>query len=236
MSSTTSAKAVKNIIIAIGRTVLSIQSITNDYDQDSLKDTEAEGLPEAFLGVFVHLPVAEVVFKTMSSRLDKAQAMGRIFAEDKNHLANVQASVHKCEITVRKLDKIYKAVVPGDAKTRKHRYRQSTEGYETVEGLMKGLVGFMLEVAGSPLGIISKSEEQELKMALEAVSKLSISLEEEEESAYVYYITNSGSGLQPVHAGRGNQAIHGHNMGGVFNGSTHVHSGNPGEGQKPQGG
>lgn len=135
--------------------------------------------------------------------------------------------INDCNIKATQMEKIYEAVIPEDTKSRGVRYLESTSVDKTVEVLMRDMLVSMLQVAGSPLCVITESEQGCLKEALEAIEKLPASLIEESRTGNSYTITNNGAGLQPVHAGYGAQHIHGHNMGGNFHGATHIHAAQP---------
>lgn len=212
-----------SIIICVGRILLSIEQIINVCGPGGLKGPQDEGLPEAFPGVLEQLPITQRVLDALKRRLNKRNC-DRDSIEEQESYPSILQLVGDCNTRATKMESIYQAVVPGDPKGRELRYRQSTSVDETVEVLMKEMLVSMLQVSDSPLLLIGESERKDLEAALEAVKRLASSLTEEEKSGYVYNITNSGSGLQPVHSGRGHQHIYGHNLGGAFHGPTHLYS------------
>ncbi|KAF3765989.1 hypothetical protein M406DRAFT_356157 [Cryphonectria parasitica EP155] len=217
------SQAATKIMICVSHILLSIDTIVNVCGPSRLKGPEDEGLPEAFPVVLEHLSTTASVFCAIKRRLSDRNC-DKDSREQKESYPSVQQLVDDCRTKATKMATIYEAVVPGDAKGRETRYRQKTSVDETVEALMKDMLASMLQVAESPLGLIKEKEQNELKAALDLVAKLPPSLTEEEQFGYVYHINNNGSGLQPVHSGRGHQHIYGHNMGGTFHGATHVYS------------
>ncbi|TPX09027.1 uncharacterized protein E0L32_001712 [Thyridium curvatum] len=101
---------------------------------------------------------------------------------------------------------IFNTVVPAeDDNSRMERYEDVTTPDETVEKLMKGMLKCLQELAKSLLQLITPSEADELQAMIKEVAKLPPSLAEEKVSGYVF--TNSSSGFQANHVGKGNQNI-----------------------------
>lgn len=217
-------QAANSIIISVRRIILSIEAINNVCGPGRLKDPEIEGLAEAFQGVLEHLPVTGNILESIERRLKRCNAPVKTEDEKQNY-SLVLELINGCNTKATQMEKIYQAVIPEDTKTREARYLESTSVDQTIEVLMSEILVSMLQVAESPLRVINESEKGYLQEALEAIKKLPASLVEEPRTGNVYTITNSGSGLQPVHAGYGALHIHGNNMGGNFHGETHIHAG-----------
>lgn len=225
-----SNQAANSIIISVRRIILSIEAINNICGPGRLREPEVEGLAEAFHGVLEHLPVTGSILESIIRRLKRRNASTDT-DEEKQSYPPVLELINDCNTKATQMEKIYQAVIPEDTKSREIRYSESTSVDQTVEVLMRDMLVSMLQVAESPLRVINDSEQDYLEKALEAIEKLPASLVDEPKTGNVYTITNSGSGLQPVHAGHGAQHIHGHNMGGNFHGETHIHSGQQSRGK-----
>ncbi|KAH8667739.1 hypothetical protein BGZ61DRAFT_461099 [Ilyonectria robusta] len=84
------------------------------------------------------------------------------------------------------------------------RYREAVGSGDRLEEAMRELLDGIRDIAKVPL--VSEDQIKELKEALKIVKRLPASLENRNGG---YTFTNSGSGIQPIHLGKGEQNING---------------------------
>ena len=192
-------------------TLSNLQGISDYYSKHS---NEAEDLPEAFHGVAKFLPPAQDALQSIKACIDKK-------ATDSSPVADALALDKEATYEIRgktsRLYDIFSEVMPPTNRSRRDRYQQKAKG-EGVEVLMMGILRGIRGIAQEP--VVSREQITALEKALDEVSKIPRSLEEDR-SAHSFY--NYGSGPQSVQLGDGDQNV---NSGpGVQFNHGHYHSG-----------
>ncbi|PSS02487.1 hypothetical protein BD289DRAFT_239649 [Coniella lustricola] len=198
----------------VDRTIASVQNIMLVCDPERHKRPGFEGLSEAFPKVLGQMGLTESVFNQLETRLKTPSIRRGAFGPGvKDPSDEMQQLVDQCSMKAAKLEAIFGFVIRGDPGSREARYRQVSSAKESVEELMKDLLELMLKIAESPLRVIDRHEQESLMHALADMKAVPASLVDDSGADGSYIISNTGAGLQAVHAGQGSQQIYSHHMG-----------------------
>ncbi|KAI0473869.1 hypothetical protein GGR56DRAFT_553450 [Xylariaceae sp. FL0804] len=158
-------------------------------------------LPAAFHEVAKVLPPAQSVVDSIQAQVSKRRA-----AKEKKEEQEAADRVHA---SATRLHEIFNQVVPpGDGGPRLARYRGAAAGRGRGGG---GRVEVLMKRALEGIATLTKScavdreQAAAVEQALQAVSQIPPSLEEEDDGARAFH--NHGSGLQSIHLGQGDQNI-----------------------------
>lgn len=198
----------------LDRTIASVRNIILVCDLERRRRTGFEGLSEAFPKVLDQMGLTESVFNHLENRLkSQLTRRGASGTGVKDPSDDIQELIAACSIKANKLEHIFQYVIREDPGVREARYRQVTSAKDSVEELMRGMLELMLKIADSPLRVIDSHEQESLMHALADIKTVPASLADDSGADGSYIITNTGAGLQSVHAGRGSQQIYLHHMG-----------------------
>ncbi|WYZ43988.1 hypothetical protein EsH8_VII_000424 [Colletotrichum jinshuiense] len=203
MSSSASqvTRSIRDAVTAIGNTEEVYASLEDGAD-----------LPNAFHEVAKALPTAQEALTSIKSYISKNKPKpGPENEDDKSVAKKEKEAAEKVQTRAEKLYNIFDAVIPPGDGPRVARYRSAASKGGRVEVLMKEILDGILVIAKPPA--VTQDQVNSLKDALQAVSKIPPSLDDEAANSF----NNYGTGPQSIHLGHGDQNIN-TGSGMMFNG------------------
>jgi N-terminal domain on NACHT_NTPase and P-loop NTPases len=190
----------KDVVRALGKAIDPLKrAITTSEGVE-----EPPGLPKAFPVVAERLPIALKVLTCIQTNLELKKTDQEIQSVQDAFLETIHAA-GECTTLAGRLEDLF-AEVEGsedDITTKMNRYRSAVGSDDTIEKVMKNLLGLLVQLAKAPP--MSAEDLKELKEALEEVRKLPASLDTEARMGPT--LNNYGNGIQLGHFGTGHQNL-----------------------------
>lgn len=176
--------------IAVLGLISSIIAIVGGTKQVFDAATNTEDLPEAFREAASRLPIVTNILNNSKQHIQEAD-----ISDDS--CKGVKHIVDACEKKAKKLDDLFRKVIPGDGASRRERYISAVKtlgkGNE-VEKLIKGMLeDIQLLACEHGLKIATKAQQELIAKAITEVSAVPLSVPEDAPSFTANY---SGSGTQ----------------------------------------
>jgi hypothetical protein len=179
--------------IAILGVISSTISIIDGAKQVYNATTSAEGLPEAFREVASRLPIITTILGKLELCIKDGDVSEGIYE-------GVEQATKACQEKAKKLEELFRKVIPGDNASRRERYllavRTLGKGNE-VERLMKGILeDLQLLVGEHNMKIPTKAELEQVAKAITELSAIPPSIPENGFQEPSFTANYSGSGTQ----------------------------------------
>jgi hypothetical protein len=179
--------------IAVLGLISSIISIIDGTKQVYEATTSAQGLPEAFREVAGRLPIITNILAAAEKYIKEGEVREDL-------CKGVKQVIQACQEKAKKLEDLFRKVIPGDNASRRERYlsavRTLGKGNE-VEKLMKGMLeDVQLLVCEHNMKIATKVQLEQVSKAISEVSDIPLSAPENGFQESSFTANYSGSGAQ----------------------------------------
>ncbi|KAL6407167.1 hypothetical protein AUP68_09994 [Ilyonectria robusta] len=185
------------------RAIEDVASLLNTTVEDYTGIEEVPKLPEAFPVVAEYLPLVVGILSSIKSHLKQKKTAEETEA-DTDSYSDIKEAAEEWRSLAKHMQDLFDTVSSDDSTPWIDRYREAVGSGDRLEEAMRDLLDGIRDIAKVPL--ISEDQIKELKEALKIVKRLPASLENRNGG---YTFTNSGSGIQPIHLGKGEQNING---------------------------
>jgi hypothetical protein len=180
-------------VIAILGVISSTIQIIDGAKQVYNAATSAEGLPEAFREVASRLPIITAILGGVERYIKDGDVSEHIYE-------GTQQVTKACQIKAKKLDELFRKVIPDDNTSRWDRYLSAIRTLgkgNAVEQLMKGMLeDLQLLVGEHNMRIATKDQIEQITKAIREVSAIPPSVPEDGFQGASFTANYSGSGTQ----------------------------------------
>lgn len=168
--------------------------------------TNTEGLPEAFREVAGRLPIVMNTLGLAKQCIDKGDV-------DEDSCKGVKDVIEACEIRARKLNKLFREIVPADGASGLKRYHKAVKAYgkgNEVENLMKGMLeDVQLLACEHGLKTATNVQQDQVSKAIEEISVIPSSVHDQTLQGTGFTANNYGPGAQTNYNAQGEYVAQG---------------------------